>query len=53
MMIPERKGSQLDKTLPYCTSKLRSLCEHIEKPKVSNEIDYICILGNGLELACN
>ena len=40
MMIPDRNGSELSKTLPYCTCQSKGTK------------DYIHILGFGLELAC-
>ena len=51
MMIPERNGPQLSKTLPYYTCPST---DHLLKTKgTKNKLDYIRILGFGLELACD
>ena len=54
MMIPERNGSQLGKTLPFCTCPSTDHLVSILKTKgTKNNLDYIHILGFGLELGCN
>ena len=52
MMIPERNGSQLGKTLPYCTCQSKDpLVNMLQTKGTKNKLDYIRVLGFGHELS--